>query len=106
MCSGMVHPRLVMEAFAQGADGVLIMGCHPGECHYKDGNLKAAVRATAIDTVLQDMGIDSRRLSLEWISSAEASVFARAITDFTLKIKKIGPLNGFRRFDDECSCHP
>ncbi|MBT3486040.1 MAG: hydrogenase iron-sulfur subunit [Desulfobacula sp.] len=91
MCTGMVHPDLVMEAFSQGADGVMIMGCHPGECHYLEGNTKAAVRAKVISVILQDIGVDPNRFELKWISSAEGSVFAQLITDFTMRIKKLGP---------------
>lgn len=93
MCSGMVHPDLVMEAFSRGADGVMIMGCHPGECHYLEGNTKAAVRAEIISIILRDTGVDPHRFELKWISSAEASVFARLITDFTNKIQRLGPAN-------------
>jgi coenzyme F420-reducing hydrogenase delta subunit len=91
MCTGMVHPDLVMEAFTAGADGVMIMGCHPGSCHYFEGNIKAVARADVISMVLGDMGVDPERFVLRWISSAEASVFARLVTDFTRKIKKLGP---------------
>lgn len=91
MCTGMVHPDLVLEAFVQGADGVLILGCHPGECHYLEGNTKASARANVISIVLSDIGIDSERFDLQWISSAEASVFAELVTGFTLKIQKLGP---------------
>ncbi len=91
MCTGMVHPDLVMEAFSQGADGVMIMGCHPGECHYIEGNTKAVVRAEVISIILQDIGVDPRRFELKWISSAEGSVFAQLITDFTKRIQKLGP---------------
>ena len=91
MCTGMVHPDLVMEAFSQGADGVVVMGCHPGECHYIEGNTKAAVRAKVISVILQDIGVDPNRFELKWISSAEGSVFAQLITDFTMRIQKLGP---------------
>lgn len=91
MCTGMVHPDLVMEAFSSGADGVMIMGCHPGECHYLEGNTKALARAEVISIILRDIGIDPDRFELKWISSAEASVFARLIIEFTDKIFKLGP---------------
>ena len=93
MCTGMVYPDLVMEAFHQGADGVIIMGCHPGECHYLEGNTKAIARAEVISLVLGDLGIDPSRLEFNWISAAEASVFARLITNFTHKIQELGPHN-------------
>ncbi|MCK5163509.1 MAG: hydrogenase iron-sulfur subunit [Desulfobacula sp.] len=91
MCTGMVHPNLIMEAFTAGADGVTIMGCHPGACHYFEGNTKAALRAEVISMVLGDIGVDPARFELQWISSAEAPVFARLVTEFTRKIKKLGP---------------
>jgi len=94
MCTGMVHPDLVMAAFAQGADGVIIMGCHPGACHYLEGNTKALVRAQVLSIILQDIGVDPQRFALNWISSAEGSVFAQLITDFTMKIQKLGPHKG------------
>jgi coenzyme F420-reducing hydrogenase delta subunit len=92
MCSGMVHPGLVMEAFGAGADGVMIMGCHPGSCHYGDGNKKTAARAMIISMILEDSGIDPERFELHWISSAEASAFAAFVTQFTRKIQKLGPI--------------
>ncbi len=98
MCSGMVRPDLVIEAFDCGADGVLVLGCHPGECHYLDGNLKAAARAKALTYVLKGMGIDPGRFDIQWISSAEASVFADLITAFTLKIEKLGPIGPVGRW--------
>ncbi len=91
MCSGMVSPDLVMEAFLNGADGVVVMGCHPGECHYLEGNTRAAARAEVISLVLNNMGIHTDRFELRWISSAEASVFAKLITEFTIRIQKLGP---------------
>lgn len=90
MCSGMVHPDFVMEAFCQGADGVMIMGCHPGECRYLTGNEKALARVEVLSLELESVGIDPRRLAIQWISSAEASVFVQAITAFTRTIQKLG----------------
>lgn len=97
MCTGMVHPDLVFEAFSQGADGVLILGCHPGACHYFEGNTKASARANVIGIVLEDLGINPERFDLKWISSAEAYVFAELITNFTLKIQKLGPYKEKKR---------
>ena len=91
MCSGMVHPDLVMEGFYSGADGVIIMGCHPGSCHYFEGNMKTQARAEVITAVLEDSGINPARFDLQWISSSEASVFADQITRFTEKIQQLGP---------------
>jgi len=91
MCSGMVHPALVMDALMKGADGVLIAGCHLGDCHYTDGNLKTQRRVDALTLMLEDMGIDRERLRLEWVSSSEGEKFAHIIREMTEEIKKIGP---------------
>lgn len=90
-CSGMVHPNLVIDALTKGADGVLILGCHPGDCHYLDGNLTAKKRAEAISLMLEDFALEPERFRLEWVSAAEAPRFAEVITDAVEKIKKLGP---------------
>jgi len=87
----MVHPSLVMDALTKGADGVLMCGCHPGDCHYLDGNLKAESRAEAIKLMLQDFGIEEERFRLEWVSASEGPKFAQVITEMTEKIKQLGP---------------
>ncbi len=91
MCSGMVHPNLVVDALTKGADGVLICGCHPGDCHYIDGNLKAERRAEAIKLMLADFGIEEERFRLEWVSASEGARFAQVMRDFTEQIRKAGP---------------
>jgi F420-non-reducing hydrogenase iron-sulfur subunit len=91
MCSGMVHPNLVIEALTKGADGVVMCGCHPGDCHYQEGNLKAERRAEAITLMLQDFGIEEERFKLAWVSASEGPQFAKLMTDFTEQIKKLGP---------------
>jgi F420-non-reducing hydrogenase iron-sulfur subunit len=91
MCSGMVHPNLVMDALTKGADGVIICGCHPGDCHYLEGNLKAEKRAEAISLMLEDFGIEPERFRLEWISASEGQKFAQVMTDMVEAIKKLGP---------------
>ena len=72
MCSGRVDPQFVLDAFAKGADGVLIGGCHPGDCHYQEGNYKTLRRVHLLKRVLKEMGIEEDRFRLEWISAAEA----------------------------------
>ena len=74
MCSGMVHPNLVMDAFTKGADGVMICGCHPGDCHYIDGNLKAEKRVEAIKLLLEDFGLEQERFRLDWVSAGAQSL--------------------------------
>jgi len=91
MCSGMVHPNLVMDALTKGADGVLICGCHPGDCHYREGNLRAHARADAIKLMLQDFGIEEDRFRLEWVSASEGPRFAQVATDMAEKPKQLGP---------------
>ena len=92
MCSGRVDPSFVFRAFQLGADGVLVAGCHPGDCHYQEGNFKALRRVLFLKRVLRDFGIDERRLRLEWISASEAEKFARISTEFTEEVRALGPL--------------
>jgi len=75
MCSGMVHPNLVIDALTKGADGVVMCGCHPGDCHYQEGNLKAERRAEAITLMLGDFGIEEERFKLAWVSASEGPQF-------------------------------
>jgi F420-non-reducing hydrogenase iron-sulfur subunit len=90
-CSGRVEPEYVMEAFAQGADGVMIGGCHFGDCHYKTGNHKTSQRMTIFSKMLEDMGFDTKRFRLEWISGAEGYRFAEVIEEFTKELQELGP---------------
>jgi F420-non-reducing hydrogenase iron-sulfur subunit len=93
MCSGAVTPEHVLEAFKLGADGVFLGGCHPGECHYLEGNIKTARRVPLLKQTLTQFGIEPERLRLEWVSAAEGQKFASVITDFTNEIKRLGPLS-------------
>lgn len=93
MCSGRIDPEFILEAFAHGADGVLIAGCHPGDCHYNSGNYKARRRFYLIRKMLSDFGIEEERLRLSWISASEGEKFARTVRELTEEIKKIGPLD-------------
>jgi F420-non-reducing hydrogenase iron-sulfur subunit len=90
MCSGMVHPNLVIDAFTSGADGVLMCGCHLGDCHYQEGNYKAEKRAEAIRLMLADFGIEEERFRLEWVSAAEGPKFAQVVREFTEQIQTLG----------------
>lgn len=96
MCSGMVHPRMVIEAFTLGADGVLVMGCHLGECHYRDGNYKAQARSKVIEDSMEAFGLELERFRVVWCSSAEADRFVQAVTQLTDKVRQLGP-SPFRR---------
>ena len=91
MCSGMVHPNLVINALTKGADGVIMCGCHPGDCHYQEGNLKAQKRAEGITLMLEDFGIEPERFRLEWVSASEGIRFAQLMDQFTEEIRKLGP---------------
>jgi F420-non-reducing hydrogenase iron-sulfur subunit len=92
MCSGRVHPSHIMEALKNGADGVLVAGCHPpNDCHYISGTLKAARRVALLKKMLKQLGMNEKRLRLEWISAAEGEKFARVITEFTQELKELGP---------------
>jgi F420-non-reducing hydrogenase iron-sulfur subunit len=91
MCSGRVDERMVLKAFALGADGVLVCGCHPGDCHYQKGNLSARRRVTGLKPFLEAVGIGRDRLRLEWISASEAQKVAETINSFTQTIKELGP---------------
>ena len=91
MCSGRVDPQFVFEAFAQGADGVLLGGCHPGDCHYQEGNYKALRRYHLLKRVLQGMGIEEERFRLEWISASEADQLRRVMDDMVEKLRALGP---------------
>ncbi|MBI2440481.1 MAG: hydrogenase iron-sulfur subunit [Lentisphaerae bacterium] len=91
MCSGMVHPNLVMDALTKGADGVVICGCHKGDCHYLEGNLKAEKRAEAIKLMLEDFGLEQERFRLEWVSASEGAKFAAVMQTMTEQVKALGP---------------
>ncbi len=91
MCSGRIEPTFVLKALHEGADGVLICGCHPGDCHYLEGNLKAEKRADAIRLMLEDFGIETGRFRLEWVSAAEGSRFAEVVREFTEEVGQLGP---------------
>jgi F420-non-reducing hydrogenase iron-sulfur subunit len=92
MCSGRVHPAHILEAFKDGADGVLVAGCHiPTDCHYISGNYKAQRRVAMVKKLMEQLGIEPERLRLEWISAAEGDKFAKTIREMTEDLKKLGP---------------
>ncbi len=92
MCTGRVDPQFIVRAFAAGADGVLVSGCHPGECHYRSGNYKADRMISLLRVMLSQMGINPDRLMLTWVSASEAVKFSRIVTKFTEDLKKLGSL--------------
>jgi F420-non-reducing hydrogenase iron-sulfur subunit len=92
MCSGRIDPAFVLEAFKDGADGVLVAGCHlPSDCHYISGNFKAMRRINLLKKVLKQFGIEPERVRLEWISASEGDKFATVVRDMVSEIKKLGP---------------
>jgi len=93
MCSSRVDPQHILYAFKEGADGVFLGGCHPGDCHYVEGNYKTLRRIALFKTMLRDLGIDPKRLRLEWISAAEGKKYAETMNEFTEQIRALGPLN-------------
>jgi F420-non-reducing hydrogenase iron-sulfur subunit len=92
MCSGRVDPTFVLTAFAKGADGVLIGGCHPGDCHYLEGNYKCLGRYLILSRMLEQFGIEKERFQLAWISAAEAKRFVDVVTKMTEDVRRLGPL--------------
>ena len=99
MCTGRVSELLILKAIAAGADGVIVSGCHPGDCHYLKGNLNAMRRITAMKPFLGTMGIDSDRLTLEWIGASEGRKVAETVETFVEKVKRLGP-SQFKGWDN------
>ncbi len=91
MCSASVKPEYALKAISQGIDGVLVLGCHIGDCHYMTGNHRTAKRFPIVQKLLKDVGIDERRLRLDWVSAAEGEKFQKVVTDFVEDVKKLGP---------------
>jgi F420-non-reducing hydrogenase iron-sulfur subunit len=91
MCSGRVDPTFVLKAFREGADAVIICGCHPGDCHYHEGNYKCLRRYHVLKKYIEQMGIDPKRLRLEWVSASEGKQFAALMEEYTQQIKELGP---------------
>ena len=92
MCSGRVDPQFVMRAFRVGADGVMILGCHPGDCHYRDGNIKTLRRFRLFEKMLEQFGINRQRFLLNWVAAGEGKKFQEVTTEMTETVRKLGPL--------------
>jgi len=103
MCSGRVDPLFVLKALSIGADGVLILGCHPGDCHYIEGNYKTLRRIPLLKKMLKQLGIEEERVRLEWVSASEGAKFAEVANNFTQTIKDLGPtsLGSFKQNSEE-----
>jgi len=93
MCSGRVDPQFVLSAFRQGADGVMVLGCHPGDCHYRSGNVKAMKRMMLLEMLLRQFGIDAERLKLDWVAAGESEKFQRITKQMVEKVRELGPLS-------------
>lgn len=92
MCSGRVDPELVVQALKEGASGVLILGCHPGDCHYKKGNYKALRRMHLLKKTLKQLGIEEERVRLDWVAAGEGERFAKVANEMAEAVKNLGPL--------------
>jgi len=91
MCSGAVDPTYILKALFEGADGVFVGGCHPGDCHYLSGNYKARRRMVLMNSILNTLGLEPERLWFRWISASEGQKFADTITEMTESLKRLGP---------------
>jgi F420-non-reducing hydrogenase iron-sulfur subunit len=99
-CSGMVDPNYVIKAFAKGADGVLIAGCHPGDCHYISGNIKTMRRYTLLKKLLKQLGVEDKRFRLEWIAASEPQKYAKVVNEMTEEVRNLGPFKKPRRMKE------
>jgi F420-non-reducing hydrogenase iron-sulfur subunit len=97
MCSGRVNPSFIFNAFQQGIDGVIVGGCHPGECHYNQGNYLARRRITLLRILLEYAGIDPRRIQMTWVSASEGGKFAEVMKKATEEIRQLGPIQHIKR---------
>lgn len=93
LCTGMVDPSYVLKAFSAGADAVLVGGCHPGDCHYISGNIKAMRRAPLLNKLLEEMGLENGRFRLEWIAASDAPQYAEVINQMSEEVRTLGPLS-------------
>ncbi|MCX6008107.1 MAG: hydrogenase iron-sulfur subunit [Chloroflexi bacterium] len=91
MCSGRVEPAFILRAFELGADGVLVLGCHPGDCHYAEGNYKALRRMMLLKRTLKQLGIEEERFQLDWVSASEGDRFSHIVNEMTEKVRALGP---------------
>ena len=97
MCTGRMEPSVILNTFHQGADGVLVSGCHPGDCHYVSGNLQARRRFAIFRKLMEFSGLDINRMRFSWIAAAEGGTWVKVIDDFINDLKKIGPYKQYRK---------
>jgi len=91
MCSARIDPEFILRSFRKGADGVMVAGCHPGDCHYLGGNYRARRRIALLQTLIKQFGLNADRLRLEWVSASEGEKFARVVNDFVSRVSELGP---------------
>jgi len=96
-CSGRVDPLFVLKALQEGADGVMVLGCHPGDCHYSEGNYHARRRYALMHRFLDFVGVDEERLHIDWVSASEGHRFAQVVATFTGQVQQLGPWEGLPR---------
>jgi len=92
MCSGRVNPQFVLKALSEGADGVLVSGCHPGDCHYIEGNYHARRKLTMLKDLMEFVGVEPERFQVSWVSASEGQKFAEVVTKFTEQVRALGPI--------------
>lgn len=105
MCTGRLDPTFVMKALREGADGVLVMGCHPGQCHYEEGNFKAMRRVALLRRTLAQLGVHPDRVQLAWASAAQGVMFTETVKEMTEKIAWLGPLTWQDNVEDVTASH-
>ena len=93
MCTGRIDPQFILKAFKEGADGVIVLACHPGDCHYKEGNLRAAQRYAMLARILEQMGIERERCRFDYVSAGEGEKYVQVITDMVTAVEQLGPLS-------------
>lgn len=93
MCTGMVDPKYIIKSLLSGADGVLVSGCHPGDCHYINGNYKARRRVKLLNEILPQFGIEKERVKLTWVGASEGNEFAATVNNFINEIRELGPMD-------------
>ena len=91
MCSGRIDPLFVLKCYLKGADGVMMMGCHPGDCHYQKGNYNARRRYVMLHNIFKTLGLEKDRIGLWWVSASEAPIYAKVTNEFTQQVKRLGP---------------
>lgn len=105
MCSARIDPEFILRAFRRGADGVMVAGCHPGDCHYIGGNYRTRRRIALLKLLLKQFGLHEDRLKLEWVSASEGSRFAQVVNDFIHRVEKLGP-SPYRKTDRRTDAGP